>query len=261
MVGLGLRAPFAIYAVTLVIAAAVVYVALRDSHLARPQPHLVPAATLRASLARPAFRAVLWSNFANGWAVFGVRMALVPLFVVNALGQEAAVAGIVLTVFAVGNAVVLTAAGRLSDRYGRKPFLLFGSAICGVGTIAMGFSDSLSWLVVSSLVAGFGSGLMTPVQQAAVADLLGPAGRSGGALAAFQIASDIGAVVGPVVAGALAQRWSYTAAFAVTGVVLLLATLYWSVVPETAPARAGSGDADPDQRPDPVGRRDRDPAQ
>ncbi len=249
LVGLGLRAPFGIYAVALLIAAAVVYYALQNSRLAGPAPHETRMApTLRTALAKPAFRAVLWSNFANGWAVFGVRMALVPLFVVNVLGQEPGMAGIALTVFAVGNAIVLGAAGRMSDRYGRKPFLLAGTLVCGIGTIGMGYSTTVLWLCIASIVAGVGSGLITPVQQAAVADLLGSSGRSGPALAAFQMASDVGTVAGPVVAGALAERWSYEVAFLTTGIVLLIATAAWSAVSDTAPKRtAGSGHRDADQ--------------
>ena len=65
----------------------------------------------------------------------------------------------------------------------------------------------------ASAAAGFGSGLLDPAQQAAVADIIGR-GRSGGkVLAVFQMASDAGAIVGPVLAGLLADGLGYGWAF------------------------------------------------
>ncbi|QNG19352.1 MFS transporter [Rhodococcus triatomae] len=232
LVGFGLRVPFVIYAVALVIAAAVVFFSLRRSHLASPD--LAPAdsaMTLRDAWGAPSYRAALASNFAFGGVVFGVRVAMVPLFVVEALGQDVALAGIALTVFAVGNAAVLVFSGRLSDRYGRKPFVITGLVICGVSTVAMGLTDNLVAFFVLSATAGIGSGIMSPAQQAAVADVLGAKARGGPVLATFQMVSDIGGVLGPVAAGLLAEYLSYGVAFAVTGAVMVAAAGVWVLVP------------------------------
>ncbi|KAA0024365.1 MFS transporter [Antrihabitans cavernicola] len=234
LIGFGLRVPFAIYSVALLIAAAVVFVKLRDSALAKPDTDTsVRTMTLREGLARSAYRSALVSNFANGWAVMGVRTAIVPLFVVEALHRSDALAGIALTVFAVGNALVLLPAGRLSDRLGRKPFLVIGSSVCGVATIAMGFTENVLLFFTTSLIAGMGSGLINPAQQAAVADVVGSKARGGPVLAAFQMVADVGSVVGPLVAGIAAQHVSYAAAFTITGATLLVAAIAWMVVPDT----------------------------
>ncbi|MBJ8343538.1 MFS transporter [Antrihabitans sp. YC2-6] len=262
LLGFGLRVPFVIYAVALLIAAAIVYFALRDSTLATPEAgEAVRAMTLREGLARIEYRAALWSSFANGWAVFGVRMAIIPLFVVEALERDIALGGIALTVFALGNALVLLPAGRYSDRFGRRPFLIVGSAVCGVSTIAMGFSGSLVFFFVASLIAGLGSGLINPSQQAAVADIVGSRARGGPVLATFQMMSDVGAVIGPIAAGALAQHYSYGAAFGVTGGILVAAAVFWLFVPETlVRSEVSARNADSDQRSDKVGGSDGDRA-
>ena len=58
--------------------------------------------------------------------------------------------------------------------------------------------------------------------------------RSGGrVLAVFQMASDSGAIVGPVVAGLLADRLGYGWAFGVTGGMLLVAAAVWLPARET----------------------------
>ncbi|WP_213930320.1 MFS transporter [Rhodococcus sp. B50] len=234
LIGLGLRAPFLIYAVALLVAASVVGISLRSSHLARPDAgDGVPVMRLRDALRSPVYRAALGSNFANGWVVFGVRVAMVPLFVVEALDEGEAFAGVALTAFAVGNALVLIKSGKLSDRFGRRPFVLAGLVVCGVSTIAMGFTESVVWFLITSFVAGMGSGLSNPSQQAAVADVVGSKARGGPVLAAFQMVADVGAVIGPIAAGFLADRLSYSTAFAVTGVIMLAATVPWFVAGRT----------------------------
>ncbi|AQA24926.1 transmembrane secretion effector family protein [Rhodococcus sp. MTM3W5.2] len=261
LAGFGLRAPLLIYAVALLIAAAVVYLSLRESALAAPDSgdHVVTM-TLREALASATYRASLVSNFANGWVSFGVRVAMVPLFVVEALGEGTALAGVALTVYAIGNALVQIPAGRLSDLRGRRPFVLAGLAIAGTATMFLGYSENLLVFLALSLVAGVGSGLMNPAQQAAVADVIGSKARGGPVLATFQMASDVGVVAGPLVAGVLAQYLSYGVAFAVTGALMLLPIAFWLVAPRTIP-QASTGDADPDQRADQVGGGDGDDAE
>mgnify|MGYP001318653997 FL=1 len=241
LVGLGLRVPFIIYAVALLVAAAVVGVSLRSSHLAQPEAGThAPPMRLRDALAVPAYRAALGSNFANGWVVFGVRVAMVPLFIVEALRQPDGFAGVALTAFALGNAVVLIRSGAWSDRYGRRPFVIGGLVVCGVSTIAMGLTDHLPLFLAVSFVAGLGSGLANPSQQAAVADVVGSKARGGPVLAAFQMTSDIGAVVGPIAAGKIADESSYAAAFTVTGVIMLVATIPWILAGRVRVARPGT---------------------
>ncbi|MFI6868932.1 MFS transporter [Nocardia sp. NPDC050406] len=233
LAGLGLRAPFIIYALALLVASFIVYAALKDSPLALPEVHgETPVMTFRQALAKPEYRAVLWSNFGNGAAVFGVRMALVPLLVVEVLRYEAALAGVALTVFAAGNATVLFLSGRWSDRLGRKPFLISGTLICALGTGVLGIAPNLTWLLIASFIAGVGSGMFTPAQQAAVADIVGTGRRGGPVLAGFQMAGDLGTVLGPYVVGLLAEHLSYGYALGITGVLLASAAVAWLVVPE-----------------------------
>lgn len=234
LAGLGLRMPFLIYAAALLVACAIVYVSLRNSHLAAPETgERTPELTFRQGLAEPAYPAMLWSNFANGAAVFGVRMAFVPLIVVETLDQSPGMAGVALTAFAVGNVLVLFQSGRLSDRFGRRPFLIAGALVCGLGTAGLGFAPDLPWLLVASVVAGIGSGMLTPTQQAALADVVGSKARSGPVLAGFQMAGDLGAVIGPVVAGILIEHFGFAVGLSVTGSLLLVAAVAWLMVPET----------------------------
>ena len=87
--GFGLAAPFMIYGAALLVAAAVVFVSLRHSVAGGAgRSETEPTVSVRTVLRHRAYRAALFSNFATGWAAFGLRIALVPLFVVEALGSR-----------------------------------------------------------------------------------------------------------------------------------------------------------------------------
>ncbi len=234
MIGYSLRLPFLTYGVALYLAAFVGWLMLRRSTLAAPdRTGGAPELTVRTALAHAGYRAALLSNFSKGWTVQGVRIALVPLFVVEALQLPQSMAGIALSVFAAGNAAVLLVAGRLSDARGRKPLMVAGLAIAAGGSVWLGFSDSVATLLAASLVAGVGAGLFTPAQGAAIADIVGPKARGGPVLAAYQMSADVGAILGPLVAGVLAGALSFQAAFALTGATALLAMVMWLISPET----------------------------
>ncbi|MFE4541940.1 MFS transporter [Arthrobacter sp. NPDC056727] len=228
LAGFGLRIPFLAYAGALVLAALVVQTQL--SHVpgsARGQAGGAPAMKLGEALGDSAYRAAMLSSFANGWATFGVRMATVPLFAVTALGSGPGAAGWALAVFAAGNALALTVSGRLADSLGRKPMMVAGLVVTGAATAGIGLTQGLGWFLAASMLAGVGAGMLNPAQQAAVADVIGRERSGGPVLAAFQMTSDIGAILGPVLVGLLADRFGYGWAFGATGAVLLVAALGW----------------------------------
>ena len=231
--GLGLRAPFFMYGALLIVAAAVVLVGLRKSALADPADTDELTVTVRVALRHRAYRAALLSNFATGWSLFGLRFALVPLFVEEVLDRQPRhVAGLALAAFALGNVSMVMYSGRLSDRIGRKPLLVAGLALSAVATAALGFANSLPLFFVEAVVAGVASGVYNSPQQAAVADVIGKA-RGGTAIAAYQMMSDFGSIVGSLGVGLLAQQLSYGWAFAISGAILLVAAVGWMLAPET----------------------------
>lgn len=237
--GLGLRVPFLAYAGALVLAAALVAIFI-NGHSLRPPPDapVLPMMSAREGLRDSAYRAGLVSGFANGWANFGVRNAIIPLFVAANIGKEPWLAGAVLAIYAAGNAVGMNVAGRLSDTVGRRPFIIGGLVVAGVATIATGLATTFPILVVFSIIAGLGSGALNPSQQAAIADVIGRERNGGPALAAFQMSADAGAIIGPVLAGALVDSGSFALAFGVTGVLSLVAAVPWTRARETLPREA-----------------------
>jgi MFS transporter, ACDE family, multidrug resistance protein len=238
--GLGLETPFVIYGIALLIAAAVVFVSLRRSTLAAPERESEPPVSLRVALRQRAFRAALLSNFATGWSVFGLRMALVPLFVTEVLGRGPGMAGLALATFAAGNVSAVIPSGYVSDRVGRRTLMIVGLSVSGLATGIVGAASSLPLFLAGAFVAGAAAGMFSSPQQAAVADIVGSKARAGTALAAFQMMADLGSIVGSLVVGQIAQQLDFYWAFIVSGIILLVAALAWVLAPETR-GRAPSG--------------------
>ena len=100
--------------------------ALHDDDAATAQR--APAVTLPQALRVSGYRAALVSNLGNGWALFGVRSSLIPLFVTEGMGKSATWTGIGFFVSAAAQGGLLLPAGSFTDRVGRRPALLIGGA-------------------------------------------------------------------------------------------------------------------------------------
>lgn len=234
--GFGLSAPFLIYGAALLVAATVVFVSLRNSSVVgREDDEVQTPVPFRTVFRHRAYKAALYSNFATGWASFGLRIALVPLFVVEVLGEGPGAAGLALTAFAVGNISVVIPSGYLSDRLGRRKLLIFGLTLAAVSTALVGFTTSLPVFLVAAVIAGAATGIFVSPQQAAVADVMGNKSRGGTAVATFQMMADFGSIGGSLLVGLIAQYTSYSWAFLVSGVILGVAALGWVFAPETRP--------------------------
>lgn len=235
LIGFGLRVPFVVYAVALFIAIAVVYVQLRGSHLASiDATPSTPTMRLPDALHIGAYRAALFTAVIFGW-VYSLRVSLVPLFLATAQHQRLAVAGLVLATYACGDVMAMIPAGRLSDRIGRRPLLIAGMSIIAAGTAVLAMSDSIVLTFASTVVAGWGTGMVSPSIQAALADIMYGHGRGGPVLATYQMSQDLGTVTGPLIAGVLAQTISFAVSFWITAAFAACAALAWVFVGDTRP--------------------------
>ena len=125
-----------------------------------------------------------------------------PLLVVEVLNREAAWTGISFAIAAVVQAIALQPVGRLTDTWGRKPVLVVGLIACGVSSAFIPFSPNIGWLTVELCVFGAGSAALSTSPTAIVGDVT--RGSGGTPVAVFQMHSDLGSIIGPLAAGALA---------------------------------------------------------
>jgi MFS family permease len=249
--GISLRAPFFLYAGTLALAGvvALIFLGRSSSRGAADQPPDAgvdlaadsgptgPDAAepgLREVLRTVEYQAALITNLAVGLAVFGLRSALVPLLFVQALHtSNSFVAWSFLASAAVQTALMFPA-GRWSDTAGRRPALLTGAFVSAGGLALLAVGGSVWLAMVAMAVFGAGSAFLGSAPAALVGDVAGK--RSGTVVAVFNMASDLGAVVGPVLAGFLVDHVSFAAAFGLGAAVVALAGLLGLRLPGGPPA-------------------------
>ncbi|HET7246797.1 MAG TPA: MFS transporter [Streptosporangiaceae bacterium] len=237
------RAPFIIYGCMLIIPAIIAGAVLHDRSRQRPEagrPRRA-VAEIAGALRDGAYRAAAAANLGDGFAVIGVRSAIVPLFVRDVLHRSAIWTGAGFLVVAALNAGVLLPAGRLADRFGRRPVIVGGCVTSASGLVLLALLPGVGGYLTALAVLGAGSGLLDVGPAAMLGDIL--KGQGGTVVATYQMAGDIGAVSGPVTAGYLVDVSSYGAAFIVAAGVLGLAAVLGVFAPETRwrDRPAGSG--------------------
>lgn len=248
---ISLRAPFFVYAVTLAVAGGIGMLFLTRSRLSEREESSGPSTstTLPQALRVSGYRAALTSNLGNGWALFGVRSSLIPLFVVEGIGASGTWVGIGFFVSAAAQGAALPVFGGLTDRVGRRPVMIGGAALSAVAFGALAANDSLVVYVMAMVLFGIGAAMMSVAPSAAVGDVV--AGRGGTVVAAFQMSADLGAVVGPLAAGWLADTYSFGAAFGVTAGIL--AAGFLTAVFSTETRHRDKVDQPVDEPPTPTG--------
>ncbi|MBK6763158.1 MAG: MFS transporter [Micrococcales bacterium] len=243
VIGLSIRAPFFVYAGTL-LAAFLVAVALLPRLEHQESPHLADDTERMGflpTLKLPAYQAALGANFANGFVFFGLRSSLVPLFVVEGLREGPGLAGVGFVVAAGLQAALLAIGGRTADHRGRKPALVIGLAVGVLSLVVLAAAPNAAWFLIAMAVAGVSGAFLGPSPTAIVGDV--SRGHHGGSVVAgFQMMSDFGSIVGPLVGGLLLDRSSFSVAFAAGVAVSALALLLALRMPETL-RREGAGAA------------------
>ena len=196
----------------------------------------LPAMTVRDALKFSNYRSALVSNWAIGWSVFGVQSSIIPLaaaYLATGGDMSNSVAGTLLASLAMatnsfGNALTQTFSGRFSDRFGRRVMAFSGLLLAGSAVTFMGFAP-VAWVFVSlTACLGIGAAFMGPSIQAAVSDVIGTRRSGGQVLAVYQMCSDFGMILGPLVAGLIADAWGFVPAFIISGLLLVAAAFTWA---------------------------------
>jgi EmrB/QacA subfamily drug resistance transporter len=118
----------------------------------------------------------------------------------------------VTTVYLLATTVVVPIVGKLSDIYGRKPFLLAGVLIFIGGSALCGAAHTMNQLVLFRGLQGIGGGFAQAMAFTTIADLFPPSrrGRVSGMLGAvFGLASVAGPAVGGFLTDGPGWRWCF----------------------------------------------------
>ena len=234
LAAISLRLPFFVYAATLIVAGSIGLVYLAHSRLQAREEKVgtdIAPTPLAVAMHHRAYWAAVTNNLVTGWALFGIRGSVLPLFVTEALLLSESWVALGIFISAVAQGLLLIPAGRSSDMRGRRPSMIVGSLIMAAAFVLLSGIETLPSYVAAMVLFGFGAALLGTSSNAAVGDVVH--GRGGTAIGVYQMASDFGAFTGPLIAGALVDAFAFSWAFAVTAAICIVGTITALVSPET----------------------------
>ncbi|MGG1312677.1 MFS transporter [Cohnella laeviribosi] len=151
----------------------------------------------------------------------GVAWGLFPLFLLDK-GLTVGEIGVIVAVYPISWGTFQLLTGALSDKWGRKPLIVAGMTLQGLGLLSFAFSHSYSAWFNEAIVLGLGTAMVYPTLQATVSDVAGPSWRAL-AMGVYRFWRDSGYAFGALFAGFVADMIDAKAAIAILSLLPLAA--------------------------------------
>jgi MFS family permease len=189
--------------------------------------------TATPRLFTPAFAAL----FAAGLAFFtagGMVLPVASRFAAGPLGADSTGVGISIGAFAIAALVLRPVVGWASDRFGRRPLLVFGGVLTILALLLHLVVTNLPLFVAARSLLGIAEAFFFVAVVAAVSDLAPPE-RRGEAINIGSLAVYLGLAIGPFLGETILGLGSFSMVWFAAAVMAGVATGLTLLVPETAP--------------------------
>ena len=166
----------------------------------------------------------------------GLIIPVVPKLIEDLLhttdiSKVALIGGLLTFAYAVMQFLFAPVLGNLSDKYGRRPVLLFSLLGFGLDYVLLAFAPSIGWLFVGRIIAGITGASMTTAS-AYIADISTPETRAQN-FGMIGAAFGLGFIVGPMIGGLLGEMGPRIPFLVAAGLALLNAAYGYFVLPES----------------------------
>jgi DHA1 family tetracycline resistance protein-like MFS transporter len=163
---------------------------------------------------------------------FGLILPLLP-YIASNWGATPLMIGFISAAYPLGQFIGAPILGRFSDRFARKPLLLFSIAGTFLSLLMLGFARSIVVIMISRFLDGLTGGNIT-VAQAYISDVTDEKSRAKG-MGMIGAAFGLGFILGPASGGFLSQ-WGYAVpAFVSAGLSFLNLLMISILLPESLP--------------------------
>ena len=167
-------------------------------------------------------RILFWLSTSVGVTMVGMGIIwpIMPVYAVQ-LGAGGIELGFIIAAFNLSRSIFNPVIGRLSDRLGRKPFMLAGLLVYALLSLAYIHAASVAGLIAVRFVHGLAAVCVAPVAMAVVAEIA-PAHRLGRYLGTLSMALMLGVGAGPMLGGLIKDWLGLDAAFISMGGLALV---------------------------------------
>ncbi len=162
---------------------------------------------------------------------FGMILPILP-GQADRLGSSPAAIGVLVASYSAIQFLLAPLWGRASDRFGRRPVLLFGLAGSALSYVVFALAGSFEVLLLSRLLDG-GSGATVNVAQAYLADE-SPAEARARAMGKVGAAVGMGFIVGPLLGGITASQGAAAVGWVAAAITFANLVVAWRILPESA---------------------------
>lgn len=162
---------------------------------------------------------------------FGLLIPILPAFGLKVLNIDEAAIGIVISAYSFIQFIFNPIFGRISDKRGRKPVIVFCLLLNALGYLLFSITNSFVLLLLSRIIAGIG-GSSISVAQAYIADVTTTENRSKG-MGIIGSAFGLGFVFGPLLGGILSEFGYAIVGYVSAGFSLLAFILTSFLLPES----------------------------
>jgi DHA2 family multidrug resistance protein len=114
----------------------------------------------------------------------------------------------VLTSYLVANAIIIPLSGWFADVIGRKRYYMISVALFSLASLCCGLAPTLPLLILARIIQGIAGGGLQPITQAMLVDTFPPQKR-GQALAMYGLTVILAPTIGPLLGGAITDRYSW----------------------------------------------------